>query len=441
MRFVPFAAALLGGLSLAAVAVAQAPQTAPQVTITVFTSSDAGLKDAPYTLRTSTKEMPLTIGIGSGAFRRTGDAPFRFYTVSDRGPNIACGDLDGYGANKDELCKEAPKGGRVYPRPGYSPSVYQVELDPASKTFKLVNTLPAKTKSGKPASGLLNPLTVASTEIPLDGTGKKLEQDPNGVDMEAIVVLKDGSFWVGDENGPSLMQFDAEGRLQRRLVPTGTEKDFAAADYETVGALPAILTKRSLNRGIESIGLSPDETHLYFLLQNPLANPDAKTYQGAVNARLYKMERATGKLTGEWAYPMDPVATYPGEKNPNNSTVRISEMMVLSGDRVIVLERTEKTTRLYEVALTPETSILGSAWDDVATSPSLEATPADNPAAKALKKTIRFDSAAYPEVPVKLEGMALAGDGRLMLINDDDFGIDGGTTKILLVDGTGIRMN
>jgi hypothetical protein len=37
--------------------------------------------------------------------------------------------------------------------------------------------------------------------------------------------------------------------------------------------------------------------------------------------------------------------------------------------------------------------------------------------------------------------MALAGDGRLMLINDDDFGIDSGTTKILLVDGTGIKMN
>ncbi|MFY7807544.1 MAG: esterase-like activity of phytase family protein [Fimbriimonadaceae bacterium] len=433
--------ALMGSLSLAAVAVAQAPQTAPKVDITVFTSTDAGLKDAPYTLKTSQKEMPLTIGIGSGAFRRAGDAPFRFYTVSDRGPNIACGDLEGYGANKEELCKEAPKNGRVYPRPAYSPSIYQVELDPATKTFKLVSVTPAKTKSGKPASGLLNPLTVASTEIPLDGTGAKLSQDANGVDMEGIAVLKDGTMWIGDENGPSLMQLDAEGRIQRRFVPTGTEKDFAAADYETIGSLPALLTKRSLNRGIESLGLSPDEAAVYFLMQNPLANPDAKTYQGAVNARLYKLDRVSGKLLGEWVYPMDPVATYPGEKNPNNSTVRISEMMVLSGDRVVVLERTEKTTRLYEVALTADGNILGSAWDDVATTPSLEATPADNPAAKALKKTIRFDSAAYPEVPVKLEGMALAGDGRLMLINDDDFGIDGGTTKILLVDGTGIKMN
>jgi hypothetical protein len=433
--------ALMASLSVAAVAVAQAPQTAPKVDITIFTSTDAGLKDGPYTLKTSQKEMTLTIGIGSGAFRRAGDAPFRFYTVSDRGPNIACADLEGYGANKEELCKEAPKNGRVYPRPAYSPSIYQVELDPATKTFKLVSVTPARTKSGKPTSGLLNPLTVASTETPLDGTGAKLSQDPNGIDMEGIAVLKDGSLWISDENGPSLMQLDTEGRIQRRFVPTGTEKDFAAADYETVGSLPALLTKRSLNRGIESLGLSPDEAALYFLMQNPLANPDAKTYQGAVNSRLYKLDRVSGKLLGEWVYPMDPIATYPGEKNPNNSTVRISEMMVLSGDRVIVLERTEKTTRLYEVALTADGNILGSAWDDVATTPSLEATPADNPTTKALKKTIRFDSAAYPEVPVKLEGMALAGDGRLMLMNDDDFGIDGGTTKILLIDGTGIKMN
>ncbi len=433
--------ALLGSLSVAAVAVAQAPQTAPKVDITVFTSTDAGLKDGPYTLKTSQKEMTLTIGIGSGAFRRAGDAPFRFYTVSDRGPNIVCGDLENYGANKEELCKEAPKNGRVYPRPAYSPSIYQVELDPATKTFKLVGVTPVKTKSGKPTSGLLNPLTVASTEIPLDGTGAKLNQDPNGIDMEGIAVLKDGSLWISDENGPSLMQLDTEGRIQRRFVPTGTEKDFAAADYETIGSLPALLTKRTLNRGIESLGMSPDEAALYFLMQNPLANPDTKTYQGAVNSRLYKLDRVSGKLLGEWVYPMDPIATYPGEKNPNNSTVRISEMMVLSGDRVIVLERTEKTTRLYEVALTADGNILGSAWDDVATTPSLEATPADNPAVKALKKTIRFDSAAYPQVPVKLEGMALAGDGRLMLINDDDFGIDGGTTKILLIDGTGIKMN
>jgi hypothetical protein len=34
--------------------------------------------------------------------------------------------------------------------------------------------------------------------------------------------------------------------------------------------------------------------------------------------------------------------------------------------------------------------------------------------------------------------MALLGDGALLLINDDDFGITGGRTQIVVVRGTGI---
>ena len=38
----------------------------------------------------------------------------------------------------------------------------------------------------------------------------------------------------------------------------------------------------------------------------------------------------------------------------------------------------------------------------------------------------------------KTEGMALLGDGSLALVNDDDFGIAGGRTQIVIVRGTGI---
>jgi len=38
----------------------------------------------------------------------------------------------------------------------------------------------------------------------------------------------------------------------------------------------------------------------------------------------------------------------------------------------------------------------------------------------------------------KTEGMTLLGDGSLALINDDDFGITGGRTQIVIVKGTGI---
>ena len=111
-----------------------------------------------------------------------------------------------------------------------------------------------------------------------------------GIDAEGLVRLSDGSFWVGEENAPSLAHFSADGRMIERHVPAGTETEFAGAPYETIGSLPAIIAKRQANRGIEGIAISPDERFLYFIMQSPLANPDtadvpAGPQHAAVQAR------------------------------------------------------------------------------------------------------------------------------------------------------------
>jgi hypothetical protein len=48
---------------------------------------------------------------------------------------------------------------------------------------------------------------------------------------------------------------------------------------------------------------------------------------------------------------------------------------------------------------------------------------------------LRFDSADVTEIVGKTEGMALLGGGSLTLINDDDFGIAGVRTQIVLLKG------
>ena len=53
------------------------------------------------------------------------------------------------------------------------------------------------------------------------------------------------------------------------------------------------------------MAVSPDENFLYFIMQNPLANPDVKAYQQAKNTRLFKIERATMKVVGEYVYTLD----------------------------------------------------------------------------------------------------------------------------------------
>lgn len=53
-------------------------------------------------------------------------------------------------------------------------------------------------------------------------------------------------------------------------------------------------------------------------------------------------------------------------------------------------------------------------------------------------KTLRLDTADFPQIQGKTEGMALLGDASLVRVNDDDFGITGGRTLIVVVRGAGI---
>jgi hypothetical protein len=382
------------------------------------------------------KTLNLTVGIGSAAFRHPNDPPNVIWTVGDRGPNIACSEMKGIAGVDFAPCKGV-RNGRVYPTPSYSPSIYRVLLTGEGR-FRVTDVITLKDRDGRPLSGLLNPLKTAATENAMDGRGKPLAQDLNGIDAEAIVRLADGTFWIGEENAPSLAHFSADGRMIARHVPKGTEGEFAGAAYDVRGTLPAILTRRAINRGIETLAISPDERFLYFIMQNPLANPDVPAYQKARNTRLFKLERSTMQLVGEYVYTLDDPRTFRRDPSEKQNDPRISEMMAIGPDRLIVLERTEQTTKLHEIDLAGATDIAGSAWDDPGTRPSLEQAELSAAGIRPVSKTLRFDSAGLPEMVGKTEGIALLGDGSLLLINDDDFGIAGGRTQIVVVRGTGI---
>ena len=187
------------------------------------------------------------------------------------------------------------------------------------------------------------------------------------------------------------------------------------------------------------MAISPDESFLYFIMQNPLANPDVKTYQQAKNTRLFKIERASMKVVGEYVYTLDDPGTFRRDPSKRQNDPRISELMAIGLDRLVVLERTDQTTKLYEVQLDGATNIIGTRWDDAATSPSLEATTVADAKITPVPKTLRLDTFNFPDIVGKTEGMALLGDGSLALINDDDYGIAGGRTQIVVLRGTGIE--
>ena len=282
-------------------------------------------------------------------------------------------------------------------------------------------------------TGLPNVATFDETPWNYDAT-VMLATDPNGLDTEGLVRLKDGTFWIGEEYGPSLVHVAADGKIIERLVPQGLEGDLSGATYKVTGALPAILMKRQLNRGIEGIALAPDESALYTIVQNPLANPDADAYKKATATRILKLDLKSQQVVGEYVYTLDPAESFKNDKSDKQSDVRISELTAVGVDKLIVLERIAKTTKLHAIDLSVATNILGTDWDKAETSPSLEQIAAADLAGKGITpvtKRLWLDSSTYPELPEKVEGVAIVEGKELVLINDDDFGIEGAKTRIV----------
>lgn len=415
-------ALMLTGIAHTKIALAEGPE--------IFTSDDPALPLG--TVQTGPTALKLSRGIGSALFHMKGDPDNVFYSVTDRGPNIDCAETEELiGADFNKMCA-GDKSAKLFPIPTFVPSIQRVELGSDGK-FTIKELIQISDANGKPITGLPNPLKVAKTEHAYDKDGKEIGFDPNGLDTEGLVRLSDGSFWLSDEYAPSLVHVAADGKIIERLVPKGSEGDFAAATYKISGTLPAILTKRQLNRGMEGVAISPDEKFLYGLMQNPLANPDADAYKKAKSTRILKVDAATGQPVGEFVYLLDDHTTFKDDKKADKqSDVRLSEISAVGQDKLVVLERIAKTTKLYLVDLASGTDILGTAWDDIATAPSLEQADLAAASVKTLPKTLWFDSSAHKGIPAKIEGVAFVAPDTLVIINDDDFGIDGAsTTKIV----------
>lgn len=414
----------------------------------LFLASASALADSPTLERVSEVNIPLDTvrfvgagydktftfqaGVGSGAFRHPADPKGVIYTVSDRGVNIDCeDDVDLVGA---DLCAS----GKIFPVPNFAPSIYRFEKNEHKrKGWNLTQVIQLKDSRSFPISGLTNPFVSTDTELALDASGTAMAYDPNGLDTESLVKLSDGSFWLGEEYGPSIVHVSATGEVLERLVPTGLDADLQDARYPVSGALPAILAKRKLNRGIESIAVSHDERTLYFVMQSPLANPDKNAYKTSRNVRLFNFDLGSKTVTGEYVYVLDLPGTFTADNSTKQTSVKVSELTVLPNGKLMVLERVSKTTKLYTVDFGSATSIAGSRWDDVATAPSLEKQT--NLAAAGIvpvTKTLMLDSAvSLPGLlPSKVEGVAVLDNEHLLLVNDSDFGIEGDTTYFSVVE-------
>jgi hypothetical protein len=303
-----------------------------------------------------------------------------------------------------------------------------------------VRTIALRDGDGMPLSGL--PIPGGVSEPAFDLEGRQLPANAGGADTEGMAAVSDGTFWVADEYGPSLFHVAADGVVLARWVPEGCAGWFDGARYPIVEALPAIAARRQINRGFEALALSTDEGSLYLAFQSPLAHPDESTHRHARHIRIWRLDLASRSLAAQYLYPLDSPDTFARDAavEPMHwRDLKVSELVMLGDGRLLVLERGSATTKLYLVE-PGAGNLVDRAHLDVATMPTLEQLSAQDRLDPTilLAKTLFLSTDDHPGVGADLEGLAQIAPGVFVIVNDNDFGIEGVATRFWRIDVPGL---
>ena len=246
-----------------------------------------------------------------------------------------------------------------------------------------------------------------------------LRFDPEGVRVGPL-----GIFFVSDEYGPYLFEFDIFGRLLRRLnVPSKYEISDPSEDPNA--ELLDNTSGRQANRGMEGLAISPNDRFLYGMMQNALIQDNGlspgTTDRLGLNNRILKIDLLTGRKQ-EYVYVLDAI----------NRGQGVSEILAINDHEFLVIERDNRSnlqtppqapTRktIYKIDISGATDV-----SNVDSLPAGELPANITPVQKTLFIDLldpAFDLA--PTIPEKLEGLAWGPDlpdGRhvLYIISDND---------------------
>jgi hypothetical protein len=337
--------------------------------------------------------LKLTLGLGSGLSRRAGDAPGVVYALTDRGPNLFVSQaVDDYGQAHLAYLRGVA-GAKIMPMPWAGPEI--VALRVAGGGVDVVRRIPLVTRSGARLTGVALP--GSETEPIFDIAGKAIAADRLGADSEALAVLPNGSFLVAEEYGPSILVVGADGVVSERWVAAGREAELSHPDLPARGVLPERCGRRRPNRGFEALCASPDGRWLYLGFQSALMG------EPETGVPVWKLDARTGALVDEWAYPFDTPASFTRDaarRKVGLGDLKICEFAWVGEDALIVLERIAHSTKVYRVEL-----------------------------GQLPEKVLLFSSDNHPEVGSDMEGMAMLSPSEILLVSDNDFGVEGAGTE------------
>lgn len=165
-------------------------------------------------------------------------------------------------------------------------------------------------------------------------------------DPEGVAVSRQGTFFVSEEYGPYINEFNRQGHLIRRIPvpakflianpsgevnPNGDSVELFQS-YNTSG--------RQANRGMEGLAITPDGRYLVGIMQNALIQDNGLTYplepstpsRVGLNNRILKLDLLTGQ-TQEFVYTLDAISQGKG----------VSEILAINAHELLVLERDNRS--------------------------------------------------------------------------------------------------
>lgn len=359
------------------------------------------------------------------------------------GPNIPLGGvsglvaLDAFGADFVAVTNRGPVAATngpagpelVMPLPAYTPSIVKLRLEKDQLTVAERVGLRLQAGFTNPRTGNAFVTGLPSTPAEpaaFDPTGRNnWGTDPNGVDPEGIAIdPRDGSYWIAEENGPSILHVGSDGTILARLTPVGSAIDAPGQGLNPL--LPPELTQRKPLRGIAGVGISPDGTRLFAIMESPLSLPSQAAGEASRNLRLVTLN-LTGpqpEVDGMYLYQTEPAG---GVGAPAQDSVRVSDLAAVSAERVVVIESDttagSRSRMAYAVDLRGATNILGL---DATTNGALE--QADDPAAIGVAPAQKAPLANLAQLGWQSEavaGVAMVDDSTIAVVSDNNFGFGG----------------
>ena len=256
----------------------------------------------PTLLEDGVSPMNGLNGIGSG-MAYTGQQN-RFILLPDRGPNK----VEYKGGAEVDFTTSYPNRIQTFDiqvvQDASRPTGWRVDLAHVGTTL-------LKNGAGEQYIGI-------STAFAKDG-------NPNRrLDSEGIAVAPDGTFWISDEYGPHILQFDQTGKQIGQLkAPEGFEIANPGPNLKTEMATNKI--GRATNRGAEGLTLTPSGRYLAIAMQSPLIQDGG---QKGLNSRIviYDLQNKAA-APRQFIYPFD------------DTKMGISEILAVDETRFLVNER------------------------------------------------------------------------------------------------------